>query len=195
MKRYNTATLFPEETKQLMVNVSHGHIVAPVSNVFGHTFTVYGNPPAKSNCYRIISFKKKKQIISDENVTIWLSKIHESTSLEQVREILAEIEDLDTQKAHYSLAKSTKLKRYEKEFEEQSTKFRNTNINVPFGITITVYFPTKRSDLDNSLKVVLDCLQHCKTINNDNLCMTVLASKAIDKDSPRIEFSIYPYAA
>ena len=45
-------------------------------------------------------------------------------------------------------------------------------------------------DLDNSLKVVLDCLQYTKTIKNDNRCAKIVAEKFIDKDAPRIEFCI-----
>lgn len=164
-------------------------------SISGKVFTVYGNPPAKSNCYRIISFKtKKKADLPLEEESVWLPKIQAASTLSEIRAIFAEIDDLDKQKAHYSLAKSGTLKAYEKSFIEQSSDkhsgFADANICVPFKFVITVYFPTNRSDLDNSLKVVLDCLQTTKTIKNDNLCNSVLAHKQIDKESPRIEFSI-----
>lgn len=53
-----------------------------------------------------------------------------------------------------------------------------------------VYFASDRPDLDNSAKVVLDCLQTAKAIKNDRLCSEIHARKLIDKDNPRIEFVI-----
>ena len=47
-----------------------------------------------------------------------------------------------------------------------------------------------RTDIDNSLKIQLDCLQKSKTIKNDNLCVKVVAEKFIDKEHPRVEFKI-----
>ena len=41
-------------------------------------------------------------------------------------------------------------------------------------------------DLDNALKIVLDCLQSCKVIKNDRLCAEIFARKLIDKKEPRI---------
>ena len=45
-------------------------------------------------------------------------------------------------------------------------------------------------DLDNSLKCLLDCLQTCKAIKNDRNCVKIVANKYIDKNNPRIEFTI-----
>ena len=45
-------------------------------------------------------------------------------------------------------------------------------------------------DLDNSLKVVLDCLQQTHTIVNDNKCCKIVAEKFIDKSNPHIEFRL-----
>jgi twinkle protein len=53
-----------------------------------------------------------------------------------------------------------------------------------------VFYDSRRPDLDNSLKVVLDCLQKAKVIKNDNKAMEILARKHLDKINPRIEFSI-----
>lgn len=41
---------------------------------------------------------------------------------------------------------------------------------VPFSIHIALKRPSKRSDLDNRAKCVLDVLQHYQVIKNDNLC-------------------------
>lgn len=63
-------------------------------------------------------------------------------------------------------------------------------INYKFGIEIFVYFQSNRSDLDNSAKIILDCLQNCKVIENDRLCHRLTMHKFIDKENPRIEFEI-----
>ena len=96
-------------------------------------------------------------------------------------------------KVHSSLAKTSVLKKYEESFYIQlPPSLRNLNIEGYFHFHIDVYYPSQRSDLDNSLKVVLDCLQKTKTIKNDNKCTKIVANKALDKDNPRIEFEIIP---
>lgn len=94
--------------------------------------------------------------------------------------------------AHASLGKTKALTDYEKSFFLQCNKYRNANIDVPFVFEMMVYYPNNRSDLDNSLKVVLDCLQKNGSIKNDNLCSRIVADKFIDKLNPRIEFKIIP---
>ena len=47
---------------------------------------------------------------------------------------------------------------------------RGGPITSPFFIAIALKRPTKRSDLDNRAKAVLDALQHYGVIKNDNLC-------------------------
>lgn len=92
---------------------------------------------------------------------------------------------------HGSLAKQKALKEYENAFFwHLPPGMRNLDINGPFEFYIRVYFTSMSHDLDNSLKVVLDCLQYTKTIRNDNKCAKIVAEKCIDKDNPRIEFRI-----
>lgn len=91
---------------------------------------------------------------------------------------------------HASLAKTTTLKKYEESFFWQIGTLRDKMIDVPFEFYIDVFYPSKRSDLDNSFKVVLDCLQKSKVIKNDNNCSLIHARKFIDKENPRIEFTI-----
>lgn len=43
-------------------------------------------------------------------------------------------------------------------------------VSVPFSASIALRRPSKRSDLDNRAKAILDCLQHYRVIKNDNLC-------------------------
>ena len=90
---------------------------------------------------------------------------------------------------HYSLGKTKALKEYEQTFYLQCS-LRNKNIKGFFKITLDVYFSSNRKDLDNSLKVVFDCLQGCKAIQNDRQCVEIHARKLIDKNNPRVEFVI-----
>lgn len=91
---------------------------------------------------------------------------------------------------HASLAKTKALRKYEDDFYIQCNQYRNANIKGYIEFYIDVYYPSQRSDLDNSLKVVLDCLQKCKAIPNDNKVVKIVAQKFLDKDNPRIEFEI-----
>lgn len=90
---------------------------------------------------------------------------------------------------HGALAKTDKLKKYEEAFYLQCNKYRNAEIG-QFRFHLDVYYPSNRADLDNSLKVILDCLQRTKAIKNDRQCVTIHAEKFIDKENPRIEFVI-----
>lgn len=95
-------------------------------------------------------------------------------------------------KIHASLAKTTALIQYEKDFYIQCNKYRDKNISTYFELTIDVFYPNQRSDLDNSLKIVLDCLQAVKAVSNDNKCTKIFINKYLDKLQPRIEFVIKP---
>ena len=91
-----------------------------------------------------------------------------------------------------SLGKQKKLYDYEKSFLTQMSQYDYEMIEGEFKFVIHVYYPNRRSDLDNSLKVVLDCLQKCGAIKNDNKTMEISAFKHLDKLNPRIEFDIIP---
>jgi Holliday junction resolvase RusA-like endonuclease len=91
------------------------------------------------------------------------------------------------------LYKSRELKEYEERFFWQyatATGRQIETIKEKFAIEILVFFQSNRSDLDNSAKIILDCLQNCKAIENDRLCHRLTMHKFIDKDNPRIEFEI-----
>lgn len=100
------------------------------------------------------------------------------------------LKNKDKSKEHASLAKGKELKIYERNFFYQHNVHRAAKITTEFELTIDVYFKQNRSDLDNSLKVVLDCLQECEAIHNDNLCVGIKARKFVDKERPRIEFKL-----
>lgn len=90
---------------------------------------------------------------------------------------------------HATLAKSNVLKVYETRFMLQC-KSRGANISERFRLKIDVFYASDRPDLDNALKIVLDCLQACKVIKNDRLCTEIVARKLIDKANPRIDLEI-----
>lgn len=90
-----------------------------------------------------------------------------------------------------SLGKTKSLKVYEDAFYMQLPgTLRNANITGRFEFVMDVYYPSDRSDLDNSLKVVLDCLQKARAIDNDRKCVKIVTQKFIDKVNPRVEFQI-----
>lgn len=88
-----------------------------------------------------------------------------------------------------SLAKTSALIAYEKNFYIQC-KQRGQTIGGYFEFYIDVFYPNERADLDNSLKVVLDCLQKSGVIKNDNKCIKIVAQKFKDTRDPRLEYLI-----
>ncbi|WP_303223975.1 RusA family crossover junction endodeoxyribonuclease [Butyricimonas faecihominis] len=95
-----------------------------------------------------------------------------------------------TKNGRGSIAKKDALVAYEKSFYLQCDKYRNKNISGLFEINLKVFYENQRPDLDNCLKIILDCLQSCKAITNDRNCVKVVAEKFIDKMNPRIEFEL-----
>lgn len=93
---------------------------------------------------------------------------------------------------HGSLGKTPALKKYEQSFFMQCSRYRDHMITDYFKLDVDVYFPTMAHDLDNAFKILLDCLQSCKAIKNDNRCVEIHARKFIDKTNPRVEFTITP---
>lgn len=91
---------------------------------------------------------------------------------------------------HGSLAKSQALRDYEQNFYMQIGSLRNRNIEGFFEFNARVYYPNNRSDIDNSTKILLDCLQKANVIKNDNRCVKLIVEKFIDKDRPRVELFI-----
>ena len=125
------------------------HDVNMANNIDYNKQVIEGNPPSKSNCYKVVMIA-----------------------------------------GHGSLAKQDKLKKYEESFFWQCNMYRDKKINKPFRITLDAYLTSIRQDLDNIFKIVLDCLQSCKAITNDNLCAEIHARKFLDKANPRVEFLI-----
>lgn len=90
---------------------------------------------------------------------------------------------------HGSLAKTDKLIQYEQSFHLQC-KHRGAKEKNPFRLDVDVYFSSNRHDLDNAMKILLDCLQHCGVIVNDRQCVEIHARKLVDKYDPRVEFGL-----
>jgi len=91
---------------------------------------------------------------------------------------------------HGSLKTDNEIKRYELLFYVQCSEYRCRKISEKFCLYADVYVESKRQDLDNILKTILDCLQKSEAITNDNNCVKIVAEKFIDKKNPRIEFGI-----
>ncbi|MEE3495848.1 MAG: RusA family crossover junction endodeoxyribonuclease [Butyrivibrio sp.] len=91
---------------------------------------------------------------------------------------------------HSSLGKTSAMKSYEKKFYLMCGAYRNMRIGGFFELYVDVYFQSNLPDLDNALKVILDCLQGCDAIKNDRQCVRIVANKYIDKVNPRIEFTL-----
>ena len=90
---------------------------------------------------------------------------------------------------HASLAKQKPLKEYENGFYLQCP-WRGAMITGYFSIEVKVFHENNRPDLDNSLKIILDCLQACKVIKNDRQCTEIHAYKFVDTNHPRVEITI-----
>lgn len=90
-----------------------------------------------------------------------------------------------------TLAKTVQMRLYERDFGYQCT-IKGLKLGVRFRLAVDVYFRSNRSDLDNSLKIILDCLQKYEVIVNDRQCTEIFARKFVDKEDPRIIFDVIP---
>lgn len=89
------------------------------------------------------------------------------------------------------IIKSDAVRDYEWNFKKQCRVYAGRMIDRPFIFEVIVFESSQRFDLDNSLKTLLDCLQMCNAITDDNLCIEIRARKAIDPSRPRVVFSIH----
>lgn len=84
------------------------------------------------------------------------------------------------------------IRQYENSFCEQCRIYKGMQIAEPFTFVADIYYISKRYDLDNSVKTILDCLQYAGAIVDDNLCTHIDVRKHIDRNNPRVEFRIIP---
>lgn len=88
------------------------------------------------------------------------------------------------------IIKDEAIRDYERRFVEQCSKYKNKGIDGSFRLHIKVFHSSRRYDLDNSLKTILDCLQMAHANTDDNLCVGIVADKFIDKYNPRVVYAI-----
>jgi crossover junction endodeoxyribonuclease RusA len=72
---------------------------------------------------------------------------------------------------------------------ELKKQYRGKALGCDIGLDIDFYVPNQRSDLDNLLKGLLDCLTGIIYID-DKQIVEILARKYVDKKEPRIEIII-----
>lgn len=90
------------------------------------------------------------------------------------------------------LTKDRKIRAYEASFCRQCSIYKDRQINDDFTLYLRVYYRNMAHDLDNSIKTILDCLQMCGAIVDDNKCITIEATKRKDIYQPRVMFAIQP---
>ena len=88
------------------------------------------------------------------------------------------------------IIKSSRLRAYERLFDQQCKIYRDRYIDGHFTLYVAVYESSIRYDLDNALKTILDCLQYVHAITNDNQCVKIVAEKRLDRRNPRVVFAI-----
>lgn len=88
------------------------------------------------------------------------------------------------------IIKNQSIRAYEILFIRQCRIYKGRKISGRFKLNLIVWQKSIRYDLDNSIKTILDCLQSVEAITNDSKCFQISAEKRIDKNNPRIEFSI-----
>ena len=88
--------------------------------------------------------------------------------------------------------KKKPIKDYEKSFLEQvPLKYRGINIEYEMSVELHCYYDSRRPDIDNSAKVILDCLQSAGVIKNDNKVYRLLMTKNVDKNiGSKVEIKI-----
>lgn len=89
-----------------------------------------------------------------------------------------------TLRGHGALGKTKALTDYEKAFYLQCP-LRDLNIQGFFKVEFDVFFTTLNHDIDNAAKILLDSLQMCKVIKNDNRCVELKMRKFKDAATPR----------
>ena len=87
--------------------------------------------------------------------------------------------------------KSKEALDYATYFNSQIPQKYRIEYDKPISLRARVHYRTKRSDLD--IEYLKDLLQRCGIIKNDNQIHHMEAWKGVDKERPRLIFTIYPY--
>ena len=88
------------------------------------------------------------------------------------------------------IIKDDLIRAYERSFVQQCKVYKDRLIDGRFKLQVKVYFLSSANDLDNAVKTILDCLQMCNAITNDNNCYDIHAIKCVDANNPRVVFSL-----
>jgi Holliday junction resolvase RusA-like endonuclease len=88
------------------------------------------------------------------------------------------------------LYKSAELKSYEKSFIEEIPENCKVDMIGDLNMAVVCYFSSRRPDVDNAAKSILDCLQKGGVIRNDRSVMKLTLIKELDKDNPRVDIAI-----
>tara|TARA_R110002020_G_scaffold92417_1_gene223805 strand:- start:3176 stop:3475 length:300 start_codon:yes stop_codon:yes gene_type:complete len=86
-----------------------------------------------------------------------------------------------------AIIKSKKARDYVKTFEKQCPTL-DTLVTEDLGVEITIYYASRRPDLDES--VILDCMQGY-IYKNDRQVKKKIINWALDKDNPRSEIKVF----
>lgn len=90
-----------------------------------------------------------------------------------------------------SMYKKAAVKKYERSFISQiPAKYLNKNIEYYMKVDIDCYYDSRRPDLDNSAKVILDCLQAAGVIKNDNKVYELNMTKNVRSGGSRVDIRI-----
>lgn len=90
-----------------------------------------------------------------------------------------------------SMYKAKGLKAYEKMFYLQvPAEARGVELKGLLKVFLSVYYTSNRLDLDNSAKIILDCMQDAKVMKNDRQVVELHMYKHIDKKNPRVEIEV-----
>lgn len=88
--------------------------------------------------------------------------------------------------------KNAATRLYERDFRAQvPSEYRGIRVGslkVPLSATVTVFYPSRRSDLDCSL--VYDLLQHTGVVANDRYITEKYEVAEVDAKNPRVEIEL-----
>ena len=85
--------------------------------------------------------------------------------------------------------KTDEAKAYQAKAYWMARKQNHTILDGPVIVRGTIYFPNKRGDLTNRIKVLEDAIQGA-AYHDDKQVVRIDISKAIDRENPRVELDI-----
>lgn len=86
------------------------------------------------------------------------------------------------------IIKSAECMEYERMFLAHITPKQRIGYDGPVSVKVRVHYQSRRSDL--STELLFDLIQKAGIIKNDNQIMHVESWKGLDRENPRIHFSV-----